>query len=440
MTRRRVWIALLIFTAVIINYMDRIALSVAAKPLAAEFHFSPVAMGYLFSGFLWTYVICLIPLGLVVEKVGAKRMVGGGIAIWSLATAATAAMFGFVSILFARLVMGASEATTFPACGRVIRDWFPERERGLVTTLFNGGSTAGPALGALVAAALVANFGWRTEFVALGLLGLVWLVIWLVWFRPPEAASWLPQPELQKILAERNGNSGATASQDPPPSSLGYLLSRLSVWGLVLTQACLVYTAYLFITWLPTYLQSTHGLSIMNTGYATSIPYFVTMLLGLLIARISDRTLSSAGVQAGKRRNFIAVMALLSLAIVFAPIVHSLWQLLIVLTLVLTGSTAGAGLNFTLASDLTRNPRDVSRMIAITAFGGNLFGLIAPIITGYVVAATGGYSRAFLIAAALLVCGALFTLLMTRKVIEAEHGPKERPQQRQHGSNVNSLA
>ena len=76
----------------------------------------------------------------------------------------------------------------------------------------------------------------------------------------------------------------------PPPSSLGYLLSRRSVWGLVLTQACLVYTAYLFITWLPTYLQSTHGLSIMNTGYATSIPYFVTMLLGLLIARISDRT------------------------------------------------------------------------------------------------------------------------------------------------------
>ena len=91
MTHRRAWIALLIFTAVIINYVDRIALSVASRPIAAEFGLSPIQMGYLFSGFLWTYVVCLIPIGLLVERVGAKRMVGGGIAIWSAATALTAA-------------------------------------------------------------------------------------------------------------------------------------------------------------------------------------------------------------------------------------------------------------------------------------------------------------------------------------------------------------
>ena len=128
---RRGWIALLIFTVVIINYIDRIALSVAARPIVAEFGFSPVQMGYLFSGFLWTYVVCLIPLGLLVERVGIKNMVGGGIAIWSTATALTAAAGSFVTILSARLVMGASEATTFPACGGAIRQWFPERERGL---------------------------------------------------------------------------------------------------------------------------------------------------------------------------------------------------------------------------------------------------------------------------------------------------------------------
>src|ERR1700755_1949457 len=121
MTHRRAWIALLIFSAVIINYIDRIALSVAAKPIVAEFGFSPIEMGYLFSGFLWTYVICLIPLGLLVERIGAKRMVGTGIAAWSGATALTAVAGSFAAILAARLVMGASEATTFPACGRVIR-------------------------------------------------------------------------------------------------------------------------------------------------------------------------------------------------------------------------------------------------------------------------------------------------------------------------------
>ncbi len=420
MTYRRGSIALLIFLAVIINYMDRIALSVAAKPIVAEFGFSPVEMGYLFSGFLWTYVACLIPLGLLVERIGAKRMVGGGIAIWSAATALTATTGGFVALLAARLVMGASEATTFPAGGRVIRDWFPESERGLVTTLFNGGSSAGPALGALATAALVSSFDWRIAFVVLGALGFVWLAAWLVWYRTPEEAPWLPAAEREKILAERNG-PGAGSIAAPQASSLGYLLSQLSIWGLVLTQACLVYTAYLFLTWLPTYLQSTRELSTMNTGYLTAIPYLVTIVLGLAIAWASDRLLSPGEIRAGSRRYFIAAMAVLALLILLAPIVSGLWQLLVVLTLVLTGSTTGAGLNFTLASDLVRNPRDVSRVIAITAFGGNFFGLIAPIITGYVVAGTGGYTWAFRIAAALLLCGCLATLAMTRQPVKAQH-------------------
>ena len=421
MTYRRAWIALLIFTAVIINFMDRIALSVDSKQIAAEFGFSPVQMGYLFSCFLCPYVICLIPIGLLVERGGAKRMVGGGIAGWSAATALTAATTGFASILAARLVMGASEATTFPACGRVIRDWFPARERGLVTTLFNGGSSAGPALGALVVAALVSTFDWRTAFVVLGIVGFVWLAFWMKFYAAPEEASWLPQAERVKIVSERNGEAATPAVADPDPSSLGYLLSQRSVWGLVLTQACLVYTAYLFLTWLPTYLQSTRELSTMNTGYLTAIPYLVTMILSLIIARCSDRLLSAESIRSGQRRVFIAAMALLSTAILLAPFAGELWQLLVVLTIVLTGSTTGAGLNFTLASDLLRNPRDVSRVIAITAFGGNFFGLIAPIITGYVVAGTGGYTWAFRIAAALLVCGALVTLLMTRKPIEPQN-------------------
>jgi ACS family glucarate transporter-like MFS transporter len=419
MTVRRGWVALLIFLAVIINYIDRIALSIAAKPIVGEFGFSPVQMGYLFSGFLWTYVVCLIPLGLLVERVGAKRMVGGGIAIWSAATALTALAGGFGSILAARLVMGASEATTFPACGRVIRDWFPERERGFVTTLFNGGSSAGPALGAIVTAALVSSFDWRIAFVVLGALGFIWLAAWLVWYGAPEQVAWLPAAEKAKILAERNGTD--TATVHPQPSSLGYLLSQRSIWGLVLTQACLVYTAYLFLTWLPTYLQSTRELTTMNTGYLTAIPYLFTIVLGLVIARASDRMLSSADIQAGKRRNFIAAMAILALLILLAPVVGSLAQLLVVLTLVLTGCTTGAGLNFTLASDLLRNPRDVSRVIAITAFGGNLFGLIAPIITGYVVSGTGGYAWAFRIAAALLLCGCLVTLTMTRRPVKPQY-------------------
>jgi ACS family glucarate transporter-like MFS transporter len=414
---KRSWIAILIFTAVIINYIDRIALSIASKPIVEEFGFTPVQMGYLFSGFLWTYVICLIPIGLLVERIGAKRMVGGGIAIWSGATILTAATSGFTSLLGARLVMGASEASTFPACGRIIRNWFPERERGLVTTLFNGGSSAGPALGALVTAALVEAAGWRTTFVVLGIIGYVWLAAWWFWYAEPERATWLSEDERRTILAGRDGDS---SGEPTPPSSLRYLLSQTSVWGLVITQACLVYTAYLFLTWLPTFLQSTRELSTLNTGYLTAIPYLITIVLSVLIAWASDKSLSSARIRSGARRYFIAAMAILSLLILLAPSVSDLSELLIVLTLVLTGSTTGAGLNFTLASDLLRNPADVSRVIAITALGGNLFGLIAPIVTGYVVAGTGGYDWAFAVAAGLLLVGAIATLTMTRRPIDPE--------------------
>jgi len=321
--------------------------------------------------------------------------------------------------------MGASEASTFPACGRIIRDWFPQKERGLVTTLFNGGSSAGPAIGAIATAGLVEYAGWRAAFVVLGIVGYVWLAAWLIWFASPDKANWLSQAERQKIIRERDGDERQTTPvAAAPPSTLRYLLSQRSIWGLVITQACLVYTAYLFLTWLPSFLQSTHELSTMNTGYLTAVPYFITIVLGVAIAWASDKLLSSEGVRAGRRRNFIAAMAVLSLLILFARIVHDLWELLLVLTLVLTGSTTGAGLNFSLASDLLRNPADVSRVIAITALGGNLFGLIAPIITGYVVAATGGYDWAFGVAAALLLVGAVATLTLTRKPIEPEFGPE----------------
>jgi MFS family permease len=419
MAVRRIWVVLLIFTLVIVNYMDRVALSIAARPIATEFHLSPVQMGYLFSSFLWTYVACLIPLGILVDRTGAKRMIGGGIALWSLATAATALTWGFASVFLARLVMGACEATSYPACGRVVRDWIPERERGVVTTLFNGGSTAGPAIGALIAATLISQIGWRASFVILGVLGFVWLAFWQLGFGQPESVSWLSEEERGMILRTRNGEHGAT---DAPPSSIAYLLQQRTVLGLVIAQACVVYTAYLLMTWLPTYLQTTRHVSLAETGYLTSAAYFCALVIGLGVARLSDRMLSSGAIRAGGRRIFTAGLAVISLVILAAPHAGSLVSLMAILILVLTGSTAASGINFTIASDVLRNPRDVSRVTSIVAFGGNSFGLAAPIITGYAVSITGGYTAAFRIAAALLLCGAVAVLTLTRRAVHAENG------------------
>jgi ACS family glucarate transporter-like MFS transporter len=418
---RRGWVALLLFTVVIINYMDRVALSVAAKPIAAEFGLSPVAMGYLFSSFLWTYVLCLIPIGLVVDRLGCKTIMGAGLALWSLATAFTGLAWSFSSILAGRLLMGAGEATSYPAGGRVIRDWIPEGERAQTTTLFNSGAVAGPAFGALLVGWLVSRFDWRAAFVTLGILGFVWLAAWMMWFGRPEEVSWLSAGERRMILSERHGRDLDRVHEGAPQSSLGHLLATPTIWGLVLSQATIVYNGYLFLTWLPTYLQTTLHLSVMNTGLLTSIPYLLTIVLGMGIARISDRFLPPASVRAGGRRYFVVAMMALGLLVLAAPLVHDTAALLGVITLVITGSNTASAFNLTMVNDLAENPRDASRVMSLVVFGGNACGLIAPIVTGYVIQATGGFDWAFRIAATLLVVGAALSLTLSRGRISAQH-------------------
>lgn len=420
---RRGWVALLLFTVVIINYMDRVALSVAAKPIAAAFGLSPIAMGYLFSSFLWTYVVCLIPIGLVVDRLGSKTIMGAGLALWSVATAFTGLSWNFASILTGRLLMGAGEATSYPAGGRVIRDWIPEGERGMITTLFNSGAVAGPAIGALLVGWLVSLFDWRVAFVLLGTLGGAWLVAWLIWFGPPERVAWLSAGERSKILAERHGRDleEDEVHHGAPQSSLAHLLSTPTIWGLVLSQAAIVYTLYLFLTWLPTYLQSTLQLSVFATGVFTSIPYLLTVVLGMLIAWASDRVLPPAAVRTGGRRYFVVGMMLAGLLVLAAPLVHQPAALLAVITVVLTAANTASAFNLTMVNDLAENPRDAARVMSLVVFGGNSCGLIAPIVTGYVIQATGGFDWAFRIVAGLLVVGALLSLTLSRGRISAQH-------------------
>jgi ACS family glucarate transporter-like MFS transporter len=421
MGNRRYWVALLIFGVCIINYMDRVGLSVAAKPIAAEFGLSPVAMGYLFSSFLWTYVACLIPIGLMVDRIGTKTIIGGGLLLWSAATAFTGMGWSFASILTGRLLMGAGEATSYPGSGRVIRDWIPEGERGTVTALFNSGAVAGPAIGAVLMGWLVSTFQWRTAFVALGCIGLVWLVAWVVWFGQPERVTWLSVRERNKILAERHGRDLDTVHEGATQSSLRHILSCPTMYGLMLSQACIVYNSYLFLTWLPSYLQTTLHLSAMNTGLFTAIPYGLTVVLGLLIAWISDRVLRPASVRNGGRRYFVVVMMIMGLTILAAPVVHGTVPLLAVMTVVLTASNTASGFNLTMVNDVAENPRDAARVMSLVVFGGNVCGLLAPIVTGYVVSATGGFDWAFRIAAALLVIGALISISLSRGRVAAEH-------------------
>jgi MFS family permease len=232
----------LTLSLVTINYMDRSALGVVAQAIRTEFKLSPVEMGYLFSSFFWSYVVFLLPIGIMLDRFSTRTINSVGIVVWSLAMAATAGVWSFATLIGARLVMGAGEATSIPSCGRIVREWMPAQERGAATVFWSAGSFVGPAIGAIVVAALTSAWGWRAAFIVLGAFGLVWLVCNLIWFDKPEKVSWLTEDERRKILSERSAGSPDEIGMQGSPGVLGTLLKSPSMWGTMIAQASGIYT------------------------------------------------------------------------------------------------------------------------------------------------------------------------------------------------------
>jgi MFS family permease len=417
MEKRRYWVYAGLFALISINYMDRIALSVAAKPLSDEFGLSPIQLGYLLSSFLWTYVTLMIPMAWAADRFGAKPIIGLGMAIWSGATILTGLSGGAGSVLATRLVMGAGECTSYPAGSRVIREWAPRGERGFATAIMNSGSYAGPAISAIFVSWLVGLLGWRMSFIIAGTIGFVWLIPWITKFQRPEQANFLSEAERERILAERD----ATTETLSDKSGLAGLLSLLrspTMLGLILAEGCATYCAYFYLTWLPNYLQTVKHLTIMKSGLFTAAPYAIAVVVSMTLAHFSDRLLNKQSLLKGQRRYAVAIALVTASVMLLAPYIENIWLILCLFSISLIGQSTAISLILALVNDLLRAPQNAAKAVALMTVGANCFGLAAPIVTGYVIAQTGSYDSAFFITGTLLVLGAFFILTMTRRPID----------------------
>lgn len=411
--RKRTLVYAGLFVMMAISYLDRINLSVAARPLARSFGLDAVATGYLLSAYLWTYLILLVPLGVLVDRWGARRVTAGSMALWSVGGALTGLATGFGTAVASRLVLGAGEAASYPVGGRVVREWAPASERGLAAAWLNGGAYAGPAVGALAVGWIVAEAGWRASFVVTGVIGLFGAVVWYLLYRSPEDARWLGADERAFILERRA--DAAPAGGETARAALSALLRSPTMWGLALAQGCAGYTLYLFMSWLPTYLATSRDLDVATSGAFTAVPYAVAAVLGLLLGRASDRFLTPQRRERGGRRTLIAVCLLCSAVILLAPLVTTTWLLLLLFSVSLTCVSTAMGMNIALTNDLLADGRRTGVATSVLIFGGNSFGAAAPIVTGYAVQATGSFATAFGIAGALLLAGTAVVLGLTRR-------------------------
>jgi MFS family permease len=416
-THRRYWVFFLLFLFNAIAYVDRVNMSMAGKPIAHEFGLSLIALGYLFSSFLWAYVLMMLPGGWLIDRWGAHVVASVATAVWSAAQMATGVVGSFATLLLARLGLGIGEAPFAPISYGSVRSWSPYTERGTAIAAISAGSSLGLALGAPAVAWLIETLSWRWSFIITGAVGFVWVLIWLALVSTPEKTRWLPQVERDHILAGRDAGI-----KPPSHGGVGYLgLARCpAMWGLFISQGCLVYTGYLYISWLPNYLQTARHLSMLSSGVYTAIPFLVAMAVGIVANWAGDRLLSADAVRRGNRRYLVALSLLFMAAGLAIPFVQSLAAVITLITIAVSSAHVGPAANGALVGDLLRSPGDAGRAFAFLVLGGNTFGLLAPIVTGYVVAATGSFNAAFVVAGALALVGAVAALALAHGTL-GEH-------------------
>lgn len=414
---KRLYIAGLLFLNLFINYMHRINLSVAAPAIARDFGWDAGEMGLLFSSYQWTYCFFLLLWGWMTDRAGTRLVNGLSVTIWSIAGMLTGVATSFGGMLATRLALGAGEAASFPTSAKVVRQWFPASERGLATAIFNAGTFAGPAFSAPLVAWLLLKVGWRMSFMMTGSLGFVWVILWLKFFRVPAECKWLPEKERNYIFAQTDSQAKPVP---PPKGALVRMIGRKTMWGLFLTQGCCAYTMLLFLFWLPSYLVQSRHMSLVKAGWFTSIPYVVAVGLGLLIGKLSDALLSTEAVRQGKRRTLLIVFILLSGVVLLTNMVANQYVLMLLISISLACISGALSLNIALTNDLVWNPEMVGTAIGFLILGGNIFGSLVPIATGYIVKWTGSFDFAFYLAGALLFVAALICFTLTREPLSFE--------------------
>jgi MFS transporter, ACS family, D-galactonate transporter len=415
--RRRWGMGALLGSGILISFLDRISLSVAAPQLQHDLGLDPLQLGELFSAFLWSYAVLQIPIGLVVDRFGVTFMGRLGAILWTVMSAVTAGAGGYGGIFAARMLLGVAEAPSFPTVSKATGHWFPRSERARATAIFDASAKFSNVIGVPLIAFVVLRLGWRWGFGFTSAISFIYFLAFYFLYKDPSADTRLSKVEHDFILAGGGmpeGQSG-TDSLD----MLGYLLRQPKIWGLAIGFGAYGYSFYLFLNWLPDYMVHSGGMANLKSA---AIPWAVATVTDLAVGGWLIDALIARGVDETRvRKSVLVVGMLLGLAIVGATRTTNIHWALFWLSVSLGGLAAAAPVGWSLPS-LIAPKGGVGAVSGIMNFAVNAMGIVAPILTGLIIRETNSFSLAFLAAAAVLVVGVLaFVFLLGR--IETMPGP-----------------
>ena len=401
--RVRWGIGALLGAGVLINYFDRINLSVGAPQLQQEFGLTDGELGWLFSGFFWSYALLQIPSGMILDRFGVTAVYRVSSFLWSLTSAMTALAGGFGGVLAARLLLGVAEGPGFPASAKATGYWFPRGERAMATSIFDAAAKFANVIGVPLVALAIVQFGWRWGFGITGILSFLYFLAFLIVYRDPSR-----HPRLSSVERDYIRAGGATPegpAESGEVAMLGYLLRNRKVWGLTIGFSAYGYSFYLFLTWLPNYLVQSMHMSILKSAGFTAIPWICATVAGLGVGGwLSDHLIARGYEETPVRKTVLVVGMLLGLAVFGATVTTNPVWAIVWISVALSGLAAASPVGWSIPSLIA--PRGGTGTIGgIMNFLNNMMGVVAPVTTGYIVGATGSFVGAFLAAGIVLVIG-----------------------------------
>ncbi len=399
---QRWFLVCLLNTGLLFCYIHRSALSVAAPYMITELGLPKDVMGLLLSSFFWPYAFLQTPAGWVVDRLGVRRTYAFGYLLGSLAAAAAGLATNTWALIAARMSLGIGQSAIFPASSRATANWFKESERGLVTALYLAGNRLGQALINGVGPPLLMIIGWQMFFFAGGLLPLLWLLPWVFFLRRWDGTV-------------KTGRQTAEKSEVSIFESFGLLRQR-SALGIFLGFFAYDYVWFLYLSWLPAYLRLERNFSVQEMAVLSSVPYIIGLVISMFSGVLSDWFVRRGYNEVRVRKSFIVAGLTLACLIVPAGMVDDRMIAVYLLTLSLCGLNVCAPNTWSLTQVVCER-RIVGTMAGNQNFGGNVGGIIAPLLSGYIAHKTGSFALALTIAGLILAIGILaYGFLVSEKV------------------------
>lgn len=408
--------------AMLVNFIDRATLSVAAPMMSKELGFNAADMGWAFSAFGWAYMLCQIPGGILLDKYGSRLVYGLAMIVWSVFTFLQGTVYlfpsTFITLFILRFLMGMAEAPATPASSRLSVQWFPNNECGFATSIYQTAPYVALGVFTPVLSYVITLFSWHYVFFSAGLLGIVFGLFWLGFVRDPLKHKSINNEELEYI---RSGGGipelGSAARASQPAIRWGQLkqmcANRMMI-GVYIGQFCLTSITWFFFTWFPTYLYQEKGLSIIKVGLVAAIPAIAGFVGGIVGGMLSDYLLRKGYSLTFSRKLPIVLGMLLSSSIIIANYTPSIPLVVFVMSLAFFAK-GFSNLGWCVLSDTS--PKEALGLAGgIFNTFGNVAGILTPLVIGFIIQATGSFDWAIIYVGSMGLIGVVAYLFIVGKL------------------------